>query len=262
MEDVSVSITTDDGIRLHVVGQPGKMPIVFSNSLGTDIGLFDGQFEAFKSDRAVWRYDTRGHGRSDVPASESSIEQLGADLIAVINATGTRPVDLCGVSIGGITALWVAIHAPERVRRIVLANTGAKIGNLDLWTERIRAARADGMGVLAQASMQRWFTEGFRQRRPEIVERFRTTFEGTSVEGYISCCAALRDADLRSLASRVSCPTLVVTGALDPATPPADGKWLADQIPGAHVVELDAAHLSNVERREEFNSAVHDFLTR
>lgn len=255
-------ITAEDSVRLHAIaGPPAGVPLVLSNSLGTDVGLWDRQLNAFNDTHSVWRYDTRGHGRSDVPPAESSIEQFGHDLIAIIDATGRAPVDICGLSIGGITALWVAIHAPQKVRRIVLANTGAKIGHLELWKERIRTARSEGMAVLAQASMQRWFTEGFRNRRSDVVDRFRNTFEGTSVEGYVSCCAALRDADLRALAPKVSCPTLVVTGAFDPATPPADGRWIADQIRGARVVELRAAHLSNVECDVEFNAAVRDFLT-
>ena len=254
-------ITTDDGLRLHAIaGAPGGVPLVLSNSLGTDVGLWESQLAAFGDARAVWRYDTRGHGRSDVPASATSIERLGKDLIAVIDATGGAPADLCGVSIGGITALWVAIHAPDKVRRVVLANTAAKIGSIDLWTERIRTARTAGMRVLAEASMLRWFTEEFRSQRDDVVGRFRATFEATSVEGYVACCAALRDADLRPHARDVSCPVLVITGALDPATPATDGKWLADQIAGAHVVELNAAHLSNVERAGEFNDAVMMFL--
>jgi 3-oxoadipate enol-lactonase len=255
-------VTTDDGCRLHVVpGLPDKTPIVFSNSLGTDVGLFDDQIDAFKSDRAVWRYDTRGHGRSDVPRGDYSVERLGKDLLAVIDATSAPRVDICGVSIGGLTALWAAIHAPDRVRRVIFANTAALLGNEALWNERIRLVRADGMRPLAQTTMTRWLTEKFRTARPEVVDKFRTTIERTSPDGYVGCCAALRDADLRPHAAAVKCPTLVVTGRHDPATPPADGQWLAGQIPGARLVELDSAHLSNVERAAEFNAAVRDFIT-
>jgi 3-oxoadipate enol-lactonase len=144
---------------------------------------------------------------------------------------------------------------------VVLANTAARIGNDLLWAERIRAARTEGMRVLAEASMHRWLTDGFRARHPEVVARLRATFEATSVDGYVGCCAALRDADLRPVAATVGCPVLVVTGRLDPSTPPADGRWLGDQIRAARVVELDAAHLSNVEQARDFNVAVHDFLT-
>jgi 3-oxoadipate enol-lactonase len=186
---------------------------------------------------------------------------LGKDLLAVIDATSAPRVDVCGVSIGGLTALWVAIHAPDRVRRIILANTAAHIGNEALWNERIRLVRADGMRPLAQATMTRWFTEKFRTSHPAVIDKFRTTIERTSPDGYVGCCAALRDADLGPHAATVKCPTLVVTGRHDPATPPADGQWLGGQIQGARIVEFDSAHLSNVERAAEFNRAVRDFIT-
>jgi 3-oxoadipate enol-lactonase len=255
-------VTTDDGVRLYVIaGTDNGVPLVLSNSLGTDTGLWSAQADALAGSRSVWRYDTRGHGQSDAPAAEYSLDRLGKDLLAVIDATGADRADVCGISIGGMTALWAAVHAPHRLRRVILANTAARIGNDRLWAERIRGARTDGMGVLADASMARWFTEGFRARHPDVVACLRKTFEATSVGGYVGCCAALRDADLRPVAEKVACPALIVTGRHDPATPPADGQWLGDQIRGARVVDLDAAHLSNVERADEFNVAVRDFIS-
>jgi 3-oxoadipate enol-lactonase len=255
-------VTTDDGVRLHVLPGTGDgVPLVLSNSLGTDAGLWSAQAGALAQGRSVWRYDTRGHGQSGAPAAEYSLDRLGKDLLTVIDASGAERADVCGISIGGMTALWAAVHAPHRVRRVIVANSAARIGNDGLWAERIRGARTDGMGVLADASMVRWFTEGFRTRHPDVVARLRKTFEATSVDGYVGCCAALRDADLRPVAKSVACPTLIVTGRHDPATPPADGRWLGDQIRGARVVDLDAAHLSNVERADDFNVAVRDFIT-
>lgn len=255
-------VTADDGVRLHVIaGTDNGVPVVLSNSLGTDTGLWSEQADALAQSRSVWRYDTRGHGQSGAPAAEYSLDRLGKDLVAVIDASGAERADICGISIGGMTALWAAVHAPHRVRRVILANTAARIGDAGLWTERIRSARTDGMRVLADASMVRWLTEGFRARHPDVVARLRKTFEATSVDGYVGCCAALRDADLRPMAGRVTCPALIVTGRQDPSTPPADGRWLGDQIRGARVVDLDAAHLSNVERADDFNVAVREFIT-
>ena len=255
-------VTTEDGTRLNVIAGTGDgVPLVLSNSLGTNVGLWDAQVEALDRDHALWRYDTRGHGLSSAPPAEYSLERLGNDLLAVIDATGAERVDVCGISIGGMTALWAALHAPHRIRRIVLANTAARIGNSELWHERIHGARTAGMSALAEASMLRWFTERFRTSHSEIVTRFRAAFEATAVDGYVGCCAALRDADLRPAAARVACPALIITGRHDPATPPGDGQWLAEQIRGARIVELDAAHLSNVECAADFSTAVRDFIS-
>jgi 3-oxoadipate enol-lactonase len=256
-----VFVSADDGCRLHVIpGLSGSVPMVLSNSLGTNHSLWEFQVAAFSRQRAVWRYDTRGHGDSDQPPGEYSIDRLGQDLVAVIDATGLERVDLCGVSIGGMTALWVALHAPDRVRRVVLANTAAQIGDVSMWSTRIKTVRTEGLGALADATMMRWFTPEFRAAQPEIVATFHSTIARSDADGYAGCCAALRDADLRDLVPQVACPALVVTGRHDPATPPAQGRWLAEQIPGARLVELDAAHLSNVERADEFNAAVLEFL--
>jgi 3-oxoadipate enol-lactonase len=256
-----VFVSTDDGCRLHVIpGSSGSVPMVLSNSLGTDHSLWDFQLAALSHQRAVWRYDTRGHGGSDKPPGDYSIDRLGKDLVAIIDATGVERVDLCGVSIGGMTALWVALHAPDRVRRVVLANTAAQIGDVGMWSARINTVRTEGVGALADATMTRWFTPEFRAARPEVVARFHSTIAQSDTDGYAGCCAALRDADLRALVPQVACPALVVAGRHDPATPPAQGRWLAEQIRGAKVVELEAAHLSNVERSEEFNVAVAIFL--
>ena len=255
-------ITTDDGTRLHVIpATTGEVPLVLSNSLGTDVALWDAQFTAFSGHHSVWRYDTRGHGQSDAPAGDYSLDRLGKDLLAVVDATAAPQVDICGVSIGGLTALWAAIHAPTRVRKVILANTAARIGDVRMWADRIDKVHSEGMGPIAAASPLRWFTETFRSSHADLVERLRGTVERTKVDGYAGCCAALRDGDLRSVAVNVSCPTLVVTGAHDVATPPDAGKWLGEQIRGARVVELDAAHLSNIERAGDFNSAVKRFLS-
>jgi 3-oxoadipate enol-lactonase len=255
-----VFIATDDGCRLKVFPQsPGPVPLVLSNSLGTDHSLWDFQVEALNRRHAVWRYDTRGHGDSDKPQGDYSIDRLGKDLVAVIDATGAGQVDLCGVSIGGLTALWVALQRPERIRSLVLANTAAQIGDVNMWNTRIATVRTEGLGAVADATMDRWFTREYRAARPEVVARFHATIAGSDRNGYAGCCAALRDADLRPAVPRVACRTLVVTGRRDPATPPAQGRWLAEQIAGAQLVELDAAHLSNVERSHEFNAAVLKF---
>jgi 3-oxoadipate enol-lactonase len=256
-----VRVTTSDGHRLHVTtdGSTG-IPLVFSNSLGTDLTLWDQQADALRQTLTVCRYDTRGHGQSDAPGGAYALEQLGRDLLSVAEAVSQDPVDLCGISIGGMTVLWAAIHAPHRVRRLVVANSAARIGDRAMWDERIRQTRADGLAPLASAAMERWFTPEYRARERETVERIRAAFLRTSLDGYAGCCAALRDADLRDLVHQVQCPTLVIAGAKDPATPPDGSKWLAQQIKGAEYLELECAHLSNVECAGSFTAAVGSFL--
>jgi 3-oxoadipate enol-lactonase len=202
----------------------------------------------------------RGHGASAAPAGDYTVERLGRDVLSIMDGQGIARAALAGISIGGIVSLWVATHAPERVERLVLANTAAKIGNDALWKERVRVVRDDGLSQLADATMARWFTERFRQENADTVAQFHLTVARTNPDGYVGCSAALRDADLRPLAASVAVPTLVIVGTHDVATTAADGYWLADAIPGARLVELDAAHLSNVECAEAFNGALRTFL--
>lgn len=253
----------DDGCRLAytLTGPADAPPLVLANSLGTDRGLWAAQLEALSARHRVLGYDTRGHGASAAPAGDYAIARLGHDVLALLDHVGVARADVCGVSIGGLTALWLGIHAGERVRRIVLANTAARVGSEAFWGERMRLVRDEGLAPLAAVTMERWFTAGFRAARPDVVARMRATLLATPVEGYLGCCAALRDADLRVEAARVTAPTLVVTGRHDVATPPEAGEWLAAAIPGARLAAFDAAHLANVECAAAFTTAVDQFLS-
>lgn len=254
--------TTADGCRLaYTLAGPDTAPaLVLSNSLGTDRSLWDAQIGSLAERFRVLTYDTRGHGESAAPAVGYSVERLGHDALALMDAVGFARAHVCGLSIGGITALWLGVHAPERVQRLVLANTAARIGSPELWAERMRAVSADGMSALADGALARWFTAAFRQAEPATIARMRATLLRVPVPGYLGGCAALRDADMQDVASHVRAQTLVVTGAHDVATPPAAGEWLAGAIAGATLLELDAAHLSNIERAPEFTAALVAFL--
>lgn len=254
--------TTDDGCRLayEVTGPPGAPVLVLSSSLGTDRRLFDRQIDRLSAHFRVLRYDSRGHGASDAPAGDYSIDRLGRDVVSLLDAEGVARASVCGVSIGGLTALWLGIHAADRVHRLVLANTAARIGSAALWEERTRLVRESGLEALATATMARWFTTAFIAAEPATIERMSATIRQMSPAGYLGACAALRDADLRAAAPQVTRPCLVVTGRVDVATPPEAGAWLASAIPGAQLVEFDAAHLSNVECAEAFTDAVLTFL--
>ena len=252
-----------DGCRLSfsVAGPKKAPPLLLLNALGTTSALWTEQFAPLSRGLRVIRCDTRGHGDSAAPPGDYTLDRLGHDALAVLDAAAATRAHVCGVSLGGLTALWLARHAPERVDHIVCANTGARVGTRELWRQRIQAAREQGMAALAGLTMQRWFTERFRQSAPATVDRFRSMISACSVAGYTGCCAALRDADLRDEIHRIDTPTLVVTGTHDQATPPSLGDGIRTAVAGARAVELDAAHLANVEQPGAFNAAVIEFLT-
>ncbi|MEJ8574584.1 3-oxoadipate enol-lactonase [Microbaculum marinum] len=247
-------------IHYEVTGNPLKPWLVLSNSLGTDIGFWDDQVGVLESDFRILRYDTRGHGGSGAPEGDYTFEQLGGDVLAVMDAAGADTARFCGLSMGGTTGLWLAINAPQRFEQLVLCNTGAKIGDASVWQPRIDAVKSDGIAPIVEGVVERWFTEGFRQAEPKTVDRIRAMILRTSPAGYAGCCAALRDTDLRAGMQAIRLPTLVVAGAHDPATPPALSEEIRAAIPGSRMVTLPAAHLSNIEARAEFNDAVSDFL--
>jgi 3-oxoadipate enol-lactonase len=251
-----------DGCRVSywVDGPEGAPALLLSNSIGSTAGLWDQQVERFSASYRVIRYDTRGHGRSETKPGEYALDQLGRDALAVLDGVGVWRAHFCGISLGGITGLWLGIHAPERIGRLIAANTAARIGTTALWTERIRTVRSGGMGAIADATMARWFSVSFRERNPAIVERFRSMLAGASPQGYMGCCAALRDADLRGDLDRIRAQTLVIAGAQDVATSVEDASFIRDRVANARLVTLDAAHLSNVEQPEAFNSTVLGFL--
>jgi 3-oxoadipate enol-lactonase len=248
--------------RMHyeVIGPAGAPVLVFSNSLGTDVSLWDGQALDMAQKFRVVRYDKRGHGKSSAPAGPYSIEILGRDLIALLDFLKLDKVHFCGLSIGGQTGMWLGVNAPERLNKLVLSNTSAKIGTPEVWNARIDAVRKGGMESVADAVLERWFTFGFRQSDPEEVASIRQVLVHADPAGYSECCAAVRDFDYRHKVSEIRRPTLMIAGAHDPATPPGDTRWVAEQIPVSKFVELNASHLSCIEAREAFMVALREFL--
>jgi 3-oxoadipate enol-lactonase len=251
-----------NGGHLHYQfeGRANAPALVLSNSLGTNFSMWDAQMPELHKHFRVLRYDTRGHGQSEVTPGPYSFEQLGRDVLALADEADIGNFSFCGLSMGGVTGMWLGIHAGKRLHKLVLCSTAAKIGNAETWNARIEAVRKSGMKSIAAATMERWFTARFREREPQTVERIRHMVETTNVQGFIACCEALREADFREGISAIRPPTLVISGAHDTGTPPADGKFLAKQINGARYVELDAAHLSNIEQHDRFTKEVSDFL--
>ncbi|HXH02116.1 MAG TPA: 3-oxoadipate enol-lactonase [Candidatus Competibacteraceae bacterium] len=252
-----------DGARIHYrCDGPEEAPVlVLSNSLGTDLAMWDAQIPAFTQRFRVLRYDSRGHGQSAVTPGPYTIERLARDVLGLLDGLGLARIHFCGLSMGGMVGMWLGIHAPQRVARLVLCNTAACIPPAELWNARIEAVHQGGMAAIAEAVIGRWFTPVFRAQAPAVVERVRRTLEATPAEGYVACCAAVRDMDQRAAVARITAPTLVVAGTHDTATPPADGRFLAERIAGARYLELEAAHLSNLEAETRFTEGVLTFLT-
>ncbi len=248
--------------RIHYVleGQSGSPVLVFSNSLGANYSMWDPQAQEFRKKLGVLRYDTRGHGQSPPTPGPYSIDLLGKDVIAMLDALDLDRIHFCGLSMGGMIGMWLGVNAPERLSKLVLCNTAAKIGTSEFWNARIDAVQKNGMKSISSAVIERWFTPSFRQKAPEAISSTLKMIEEANPDGYVACCTAIRDFDFREQLRIIQVSTLVIAGAHDPATPPADGRFLADQIPGARYTELNAAHLSNIEDQDRFNNEVAAFL--
>jgi len=250
------------GVRLHyrLDGDESLPVLVLSNSLGTNLDMWTPQVAAFTKHFRVLRYDTRGHGASSVPAGPYKIEQLGADVIGLLDDLQIERAHFCGLSMGGITGMWLALAHPQRLSKLVLCNTAAYIGPPENWTNRAAAVERDGVESIAPAVVDRWLTPGFAAKRPELVKYLRGMLGATDAQGYAANCLAVRDADLREQIKHIALPTLVIAGSGDLPTPPRDGQYLAQTIPGARFVELEAAHISNLQQVELFTRTVLDFL--
>ncbi|ASD27202.1 3-oxoadipate enol-lactonase [Brevundimonas diminuta] len=255
-------ITTGDGCRLaYRLDGPEDAPVLLlSNSLGTRMEMWDAQMAAFAARFRVLRYDSRGHGASDAPAGAYGLDRLGRDVVELLDALTLERVAFCGLSLGGMVGQWMGVRAPERLERLVLANTSAFMGPPSAWDARIASALSQGMAPLAAASVARWFTPDFAARAPDPVAVIEAGLLATSPQGYAGCCAAIRDMDLRQLGGLITTPTLVISGAADPATPPEHAAALVKAIPEAQLKVLDGAHLSNVEQPDLFADAVLSFL--
>jgi 3-oxoadipate enol-lactonase len=248
------------GIDYETDGDPDAPALLLINSIGSSREMWARQMGAFRSAYRVIRYDARGHGASSVPRGPYTVAQLGGDALAVLDDVGAAAAHVCGISLGGITAQWLGLNAANRVRSLVLANTAARIGTIESWTERIDLVHQKGMSAVADLAMERWFTPAFRQRDPETVRAFRAMVQNCPADGYLGCCAALRDADLRDEVSAITASTLLIASTADTATPVEGLEFLRQRVTASQMVTLESAHLSNVERAEEFTEAVLDFL--
>ncbi len=245
----------------HLLEGPEDAPmLVIANSLGTTLRMWDDQAPALQARFRLLRYDHRGHGGSPVPPGPYKIEDLGRDVLALLDRLGVERVSFCGLSIGGMVGMWLAGEAPERIERLVLCCTSARLAP-DAYDSRARTVRTGGIGAIADEVLERWFTPAFRESRPETVEWAGRMLLGTPAEGYAGCCEAIRDMDLRSRLGEIRAPTLVIAGADDPAIPPDHAELIHGSIPDARLLVIPlAAHLANVEQPETVTQAILDHL--
>jgi len=250
-------------IQVHYVedGPPDAPALVFANSLGTALAMWDPQVSALRNRFRIVRYDHRGHGSSPVPPGPYTIEDIGADLMALLDRLDVRRAALCGLSLGGMAAMWLAAEAPQRVGRLALLSTSAALGPPSYWAERAAAVTSGGMAAISESVLARWFTPLFARQERGTIDEMREMLEKTPTLGYAACCAAIEHLNLVDRLPDIRAETLVIAGAGDPATPPHHSERIAGSIAGARLVVLDqAAHVLNIERAAAVNALLADFF--
>ena len=252
--------SNDAQINYQTFGDASKPALVFSNSLGTNYSMWQPQIEHFQQDYYVICYDTRGHGASSAPQGPYSLEQLGQDVVSLLDHLNIAKAAFCGISMGGLTGQWLAIHKPERFSQVIVCNTAAKIGQEQAWQDRAVLVREQGLAPIAATAASRWFTDPFIQSNPAVVAELSNDLGAGSPEGYANCCEALAKADVREQLSSIQIPVLIIAGQQDPVTTVADGQFMQQRIANSRLFEINASHISNIEQPEAFNQAVQTFL--
>lgn len=249
------------GLARTVDGPANAPAVVFLHSLGSDSSMWRPQAEALADTYRIVRVDTRGHGGSDAPPGDYTVDDLGRDVLEAADAEALDTFHLVGLSLGGLTALWLAIHHGHRLRTLTAANTAARVADEAFWQTRASAVRDQGLDGIRDAVVGRFFATGFADARPDWFAEAQQAFVASDPGGYVGCCAALEAADLRDDVARIDVPTLVVGGDEDVATPPADALWLQAHIDGSHLAVLPrAAHLSNLDQPDLFTQVLRSHL--
>lgn len=256
-------VAADDGTHIHVQveGPTTAPPVLLAHSLGSDASIWDGLAMELAGRFRVVRYDSRGHGESDAPDEPYSNAMLAGDTLAVMDALGIAKASFVGLSMGGMTGMWLAAYAADRIDALVLANTATFIPNKQMWDDTINRARSEGLQQIAAETLARWFSPAFQSARPAEFQHHVAMMAAMSVEGYAGSCAVLRDVDLRAAITTIDRPTLVIAGAQDMPAAIDGAKAMVEVIRGSRLyVVPDAAHLSPIENSAAFNRAVFDFL--
>jgi 3-oxoadipate enol-lactonase / 4-carboxymuconolactone decarboxylase len=254
---------TIDNTKLfyRLEGREDLPVLALSHSLGCDHQMWAPQMPDLLEHFQVLRYDTRGHGASAAPAGDYALDQLGRDALGLAASLKIEKFAWCGLSMGGAIGQWLALETPERLSSLILASTAPKFGTPELWDARRKAVSDGGMQAIVEVTMQRFFSAEILEKGDPYAESTRRVFLGTDREGYLGCCAALRDVDFRSKLAQIRVPTLVIGGDNDPSTPWTDGgAVLAREIPSAKAVLLRSAHLSNLGKPRSFTTAMLEFL--
>ena len=234
--------------------------LLFSNSLSSNLTMWDEQVAALAGRFRIIRYNGRGQPGSVATPGPYTMAQLGQDALAILDALGVETARFCGLSMGGMVGLWLLTHAPARIEQAVLANTAAYMGPASLWQGRIRLAREGGITATVEPTVTRWFRPEIHRGDPALIERMRAMIRTTPLEGYVACCEAIRDMDQRESMRAIARPTLVIVGEHDVATTPADGQVIHEAIAGSKLVSLPAGHISAVELPEEFTRGLSEFF--
>jgi 3-oxoadipate enol-lactonase len=244
----------------RVEGPAGAPVLVLSNSLGSTAEMWDPQVPALRERFRVVRYEHRGHGDAPVPPEPYTLDDLGGDALALLDRLGVRRAHFCGLSLGGMVGMWLAINAPERLDRLVLCCTSPMLSEDHDWADRARRVRAGGTVAVAEAVVDRWFTDGYAAGHPDLVTRMRAMVAATPAAGYAGCCEAIERMDLRPQLGAATTPTLVIAGAHDPATRPVHAERIAELMPDCRMAVVEGAHLANVEAPGPVTELILDHL--
>ena len=258
-----MKIATLNGIKVHysVEGPTDGFPVVFSNSLGTDFRVWDALLPRLPDGLRIIRYDKRGHGLSEAPPSPYYMGDLVQDAAALMDFLDVKGALFIGLSIGGIIAQGLAAERPDLVRAMVLSDTAAKIGNEQMWAERVQAVRDGGIEALEESILERWFSKNFHVDKQDELAGWRHMLCRTPVEGYIGCSEAIAETDLYASTARLTLPTLAIVGSEDGSTPPDLVRETADLIPGSQFkVIRKAGHLPCVEQPAETAALITEFM--
>ncbi len=248
-------------IDVEVTGPADAPVLMLSSSLGTTKHMWDPQMAAFTADYRVVRYDRRGHGKSGVPKGPYSMEMLARDAVAIMDALKLDKVNWLGLSMGGMEGMWLGAHAGNRIDKLILSNTSAHYPDPAPWNARIEAvSKAGSVAAVADAVINAWLTKNFQTAHPDTTARMKEMMIATPVEGYLGCCAAVRDMDHREIIRSITVPTLIIAGSKDPATNVAAAEFIRDRIAGSRLAIVDAAHIANVEVPEVYAKEVLGFL--